>query len=264
MLRYLGTGQRNYAQRSIRPDRRAWWEFEAALSGHIYPILDGGVAADTGQGARLWLFPPQIIHGWMGNGQVAEVVVFHFSWVPEGIERGLCSQGPVSMPLTVEQVQSIRASSALAKEHLQRPRASSQSHFMRIAAELCCLLWEHLGDRPLDNPREVDRQRVEDALQWYRQHLYLSPSVDAVAQAAFCSPAHFRRLVHAHRGCSPLQALASIRLRRAEGLIEAGDLPLKAIAQEAGFRSHEVFSRSFAQHYGVSPSRWRDRRRHRG
>lgn len=263
MLRYLGTGQRDYAAKPIRPGRRGWWEFQAVLSGRIAPMDEQGRQVDEMSGPRLWLFAPEYIHGWLGDGEWCTVAVFHFSWVPEGVERLLLAQGPVAMALNAEQVEQLAQWSIELAEHLRRPRASSPAHHLRVLSGLCCMLWQGVGDRNVQDPREADRQRVEDALHWYRQHLYQAPTVEDVAKVIYCSPAHLRRLFHQHRGCSPASALLRCRLQRAQELVEAGDLPLKTVASEAGFRSQEVFTRVFRQTYGQSPSRWRQRQRHR-
>lgn len=50
-----------------------------------------------------------------------------------------------------------------------------------------------------------------------------------------------------------------MRLPRAADLIRAGDLPLSQIAFAIGFSDQAHFTRSFKQHFGCTPSGYRDR-----
>ncbi|TVR17240.1 MAG: AraC family transcriptional regulator [Planctomycetota bacterium] len=263
MLRYLGTGLRNYAHNPIRAGRRGLWEFQAVLSGRIAWTTAAGPSRYGCVDRRLWLFPPNYTHGWTGDGDPAEVVVFHYPWIPDGLDRVAYEDGPLTMPLTDGQIDHLRRFGQIAGEHLRRPRASSTSRHLFVLAWLSQMMWDSIGDRQLANPREMDRQRVEDALSWYRQHLYLAPTVQEVAEAVFCSLAHLRRLFHQHCHCSPAQALLQQRLRRAQELISAGSMSLAAVAKESGFRSQAVFTRVFKSNCGVAPSRWRSQTTHR-
>lgn len=263
MLRYLGTGGRDYAATPIRVGRRGWWEFQAVLAGRINWTTEAGASRDGVRGKRLWLFAPDCAHGWTGDGHTAEVVVFHYPWLPDGLERVARDEGPLSVALNQQAITTLRVFSQTAAEHLRRPRAASSSRHFYALGYLSTLIWDGIGDRHLADPRALDRQRVKDALAWYRQHLYLAPTVKQVAAAVFCSPAHLRRLFHQHCHCSPAQALLAQRLRRAEELITAGELSLGMVASESGFRNQAVFNRVFKAHSGLAPSVWRARRTHR-
>lgn len=263
MLRYLGTGQRDYAANPIRPSRRPWWEFQAVLSGRIAWTTAAGISHQGYSGPQMWLFAPAELHGWTGDGSSAEVVVFHYPWLPDGLQQTMKDGEPLTLPLSQAAVSTLRELSQVAVEHLRRPRASSASRHLYALGSLCTLIWDGIGDRQLAAPREMDQQRVADALAWYRQHLYLAPTVEEVAEAVFCSPAHLRRLFHEHCQCAPAQALLTQRLHRAQELLSAGELSMGGVAQESGFRHQAVFNRVFKAHYGVPPSQWRARQIHR-
>lgn len=57
----------------------------------------------------------------------------------------------------------------------------------------------------------------------------------------------------------PMKYLARWRLLLAAQKMKAGDLPLKAIAEEGGYESEAAFSRAFKRHFGSSPADWRKR-----
>ena len=57
----------------------------------------------------------------------------------------------------------------------------------------------------------------------------------------------------------PMQYLARWRLQLAAQHLAAGDLPMKAIADQCGYQSEAAFSRAFKRHFGLPPGDWRRR-----
>lgn len=85
-------------------------------------------------------------------------------------------------------------------------------------------------------------------------------SLDSLARRAHVSPEHLRRLCLRELGRSPMQHLTSIRIQRAQELLEKTTDKLEAIAPEVGYDSALVFSRAFKRWVGLSPSEYRQRR----
>lgn len=63
-------------------------------------------------------------------------------------------------------------------------------------------------------------------------------------------------------GCTLTEFVVQSRLDRARQLLAGTDLPVKAVAREAGYRSVHYFSRAFRAHVGLTPTAFRQR--HRG
>jgi AraC family transcriptional regulator, alkane utilization regulator len=61
----------------------------------------------------------------------------------------------------------------------------------------------------------------------------------------------------------PMQYLAHWRLRLAAQNLKSNDLPLKAVAEQAGYESEAAFSRAFKRHFGLPPGDWRRRQTRR-
>jgi AraC-like DNA-binding protein len=104
----------------------------------------------------------------------------------------------------------------------------------------------------------ASRTLVNRALDHLHQR-FMDPdlSLGAVAAALECSPNHltqrFTKLVGQHmRGY-----LVALRVDRACHELLGTDLSIKRIAVESGFRDATVFSRTFRQNVGVSPSAYR-------
>lgn len=85
-------------------------------------------------------------------------------------------------------------------------------------------------------------------------------SIDALAERLGIGPRHLSRLFAEHLDASPRQVALSLRVRRAERLLEDGELPLTAIAARAGFPSPRRMSAAFTRLYGRPPSALRKRR----
>jgi len=82
-------------------------------------------------------------------------------------------------------------------------------------------------------------------------------SLDALAARAGWSPFHFHRAFRKIIGETPKQYMLRLRLERAAARLATGSDPVLSIAADAGFASHEVFTRAFRRHFGVTPSTYR-------
>jgi AraC-like DNA-binding protein len=60
-------------------------------------------------------------------------------------------------------------------------------------------------------------------------------------------------------GQAPFEFLTEVRLRRAARLLEATDIPIKAVTGTVGYASRSSFSRAFTKLYGVDPTTFRSR-----
>lgn len=78
-----------------------------------------------------------------------------------------------------------------------------------------------------------------------------------VARESQLSAYHFYRLFRAIHGISPYQYLIKTRLNWAATQIRTQRMPLSEIAEQAGFADIHSFSKSFKQHFGLSPSVYR-------
>jgi AraC family transcriptional regulator len=78
-------------------------------------------------------------------------------------------------------------------------------------------------------------------------------SIDALAQEAGLSPAHFARAFKQSVGRAPHQHLLTLRLERARRLLESPDAGLSDVALRAGFADQAHFTRFFKRQFGVTP-----------
>jgi AraC family transcriptional regulator len=79
----------------------------------------------------------------------------------------------------------------------------------------------------------------------------------AIARAAALSPFHFHRVFRGMLGETPLEMHRRLRLERAAKRIVETEVGITTIAFDAGYETHEAFTRAFHQAYGTSPSAFR-------
>lgn len=90
------------------------------------------------------------------------------------------------------------------------------------------------------------------------KHLDEKLTLNRLSDIACCSKYHFHRLFTAYTGLSLQQYIRWLRLKRAaHQLIVDEDKKIIEIAIDAGFESHEAFTRAFKQACGKSPSEFK-------
>jgi len=89
---------------------------------------------------------------------------------------------------------------------------------------------------------------------------YAGPlDVDAIARAAFMSPAHFSRQFRKAYGETPHSYLMTRRIERAKSLLRIGDLSVTDVCMAVGCTSLGSFSARFTELVGETPTAYRAR-----
>jgi AraC family transcriptional regulator len=105
---------------------------------------------------------------------------------------------------------------------------------------------------------EKYEQALLRALVHIQTHLDGELSLEALAEGAGFSPFHFHRLFTEFVGEPVKEYIRRLRLERGAYRLKVSGEPVLAIALEAGFKSHESFTRAFARRFGVTPARFRE------
>jgi AraC family transcriptional regulator len=98
---------------------------------------------------------------------------------------------------------------------------------------------------------------VERAVAHIGRTLEEALDLTLLAREAALSPFHFHRVFRGMVGETPLEMHRRLRLERAASRLLGGDEPVTTIAFDAGYETHEAFTRAFRQVYGASPSAFR-------
>lgn len=101
------------------------------------------------------------------------------------------------------------------------------------------------------------KRRILQVLAHIQQHLNDPLSLDELAALACFSPYHFHRIFSGMVGESVKEYIRRLRLERAAGQLKLGSASVIEIALDAGYESHEAFTRSFKASFGASPSQFR-------
>ncbi len=83
--------------------------------------------------------------------------------------------------------------------------------------------------------------------------------LEALAARVCLSPFHFHRMFRGMVGETPLELVRRLRMERAARQVLANDWPITQIAFDAGYETHESFTRAFRVWYRTPPSGFRQR-----
>jgi AraC family transcriptional regulator len=101
-------------------------------------------------------------------------------------------------------------------------------------------------------------ERIERVIDYIGQNIDEPLTLEHLSEVACFSKYHFHRLFTAYTGLSLQYYIRWLRLKRAaHQLVLNKDTSIIDIAINAGFESHEAFSRIFKQSCGLSPSKFR-------
>ncbi len=105
------------------------------------------------------------------------------------------------------------------------------------------------------------RQRILKVQLHIEEHLDEELVLEKLARLAHFSPYHFHRVFRAMVGETLGEHVRRLRLERAALRLSSTDRPVVEVALDAGYGTHEAFTRAFRQHFGVSPTEFRNHKR---
>ena len=98
---------------------------------------------------------------------------------------------------------------------------------------------------------------IEEVMRYIRTHITEPLDRGRLADVAGFSVPHFHRIFTAHVGESAISYVRRIRLERAARKLRMGAVDITEVALAAGYDTHAAFSKAFKQHFGLSPSEFR-------
>ena len=105
----------------------------------------------------------------------------------------------------------------------------------------------------MDKPKAIYTSRINQAIDYVIAHLDEAPSLEDISNASCFSSFHFHRIFSAITGETVRFYTNRLRLEKSTRLINYSANSITHIAHECGFSSSSTFSRSFKQHFGISP-----------
>jgi AraC-like DNA-binding protein len=148
------------------------------------------------------------------------------------------------------------ARALLRRLHLLRERNTGESLRLRHALFRALLLElaQAASGRRAGRPETL---RVQPAIDWAEANVGQARSLRVIAGRAKLSESHFRSLFRQLRGQPAGAWLRERRMDEARALLLSTELTLKEIAARLGYSDVVSFNRSFGQHHGTPPGRFR-------
>jgi AraC family transcriptional regulator len=108
--------------------------------------------------------------------------------------------------------------------------------------------------------RSFYARAIQAAIEHIAGHLDDALELGALARLACLSPFHFHRVFRGMVGETPLELARRLRLERAAWRLRDTQPAVTEIAFDAGYETHEAFTRAFRASYSTSPSGFRLRK----
>lgn len=140
-------------------------------------------------------------------------------------------------------------------------RLVSVEEAMHIA-KLFLIDWHDVGQLPyaaLARNRQVDDAVIARCQVWIAEHYDQPSPVAAMIQLSELSERSFNRRFKQATGMAPIEYVHTLRLEEAKQLLESGDEPVEAVAQDVGYEDAAFFGRLFRRKVGLTPTQYRKR-----
>jgi transcriptional regulator GlxA family with amidase domain len=122
--------------------------------------------------------------------------------------------------------------------------------------------WHDVGQQPF--ARLARSRQTEDAIiarcqGWIAEHYAAPGPVAQMTRLSGLAERSFTRRFREATGMAPLEYVHTLRLEEAKHMLEAGEEPVEAIANEVGYEDAAFFSRLFRRKVGLTPVQYRRR-----
>ena len=115
-----------------------------------------------------------------------------------------------------------------------------------------------------EGTRQSYDERLLRVLLHIQRNLDRPLELEELAGIACFSPFHFHRIFRGMVGESVMEYVRRLRLEHAAQKLRFSDRPVIDVALDAGYESHEAFTRAFSARFGLSPSSFRRTRKIEG
>jgi AraC family transcriptional regulator len=100
-------------------------------------------------------------------------------------------------------------------------------------------------------------ERIDDVKQYICEHIDEPLNREVLAAVAGFSVPHFHRIFTSFAGDNISSYVRRMRMQRAGRKLRMGAVDITEVALAAGYDTHAAFGKAFKQHFGLSPSEFR-------
>lgn len=144
------------------------------------------------------------------------------------------------------------------------PRQTARSWIARVRAPWALTDLGHAPDRTCSNMQKneaaaglpydgLNPRALARALDYIRDHLCDSISLEDLAKAACISRFHFARQFRVATGLSPMEFVLNTRVEAGREILRRGELKISTLAVALGFFDQSHFTRAFRRVTGLAP-----------
>jgi len=129
-------------------------------------------------------------------------------------------------------------------------------------ARLNLIDWHQIGQQPfarLARTRQVEDAVIARCQTWIAEHYPEPNPVRSMVRLSGLAERTFKRRFQQATGMPPLEYVHALRLEEAKQMLESGELPVEAIANEVGYEDAGYFSRLFRRKVNLTPAQYRKR-----
>lgn len=122
--------------------------------------------------------------------------------------------------------------------------------------------WHAVGQQPfamLARTRQSDDSAIARCQTWIAQNYRAAAPVAEMARLSGLPERSFNRRFQQATGMSPLEYVHTLRMEEAKQMLESGEAPIEAIAEEVGYEDAGFFSRLFKRRVNLTPAQYRKR-----
>ena len=122
--------------------------------------------------------------------------------------------------------------------------------------------WHQVGQQPyarLARTRQVDDAVIARCQTWIAEHYQEPNPVRNMMLLSGLAERTFKRRFQLATGMSPLEYVHTLRMEEAKQMLESGQQPIEAIANEVGYEDAGYFSRLFRRNVNLTPAQYRRR-----
>lgn len=139
------------------------------------------------------------------------------------------------------------------------PSLTDRLAFLHAFAEWCAPLLAKADKTRCATMGQNPKARLQEFLSQMPESELATLSLEAVAKHLCCSDRHVNRLFYDVCGCSFRRYITELRLNKACQLLVEGEHKIIEVALDSGHSSLAQFNYAFKNHFGLSPSQWRER-----
>lgn len=129
-------------------------------------------------------------------------------------------------------------------------------------ARLNLIGWHLEGQQPyaaLSSSCQVEDAGIANCQVWVAEHYDTPSPVAGMVAVSGLTERSFKRRFKAATGMTPMDYVHTLRLEEAKQVLESGDAPIDAVAEEVGYADPSFFRRLFVRRVGLTPSQYRRR-----